>query len=163
MCEAMLRGLASVVPIKVLSLFSWEELAEFTCGVAKIDVQLLRSVTEYSGCSSKDDHVKYFWTAMSEFSNEERQAFLRFVWSRSRLPRMKESFSQRFKLQNCQLSPPDQYYPVAHTCFFSLELPRYSSLEITKEKLRYAIFNCSAIDADDTDVGLAAAQMGWEE
>ena len=48
-------------------------------------------------------------------------------------------------------------------CFFSLELPRYSSLEIMKEKLRYAIFNCTAIDGDDTSMGMAAAALGWEE
>ncbi|CAM9532716.1 unnamed protein product [Heterosigma akashiwo] len=30
-------------------------------------------------------------------------------------------------------------------------------------KLRYAIFNCQAIDADDTSVGRTAAGMGWED
>ena len=69
---------------------------------------------------------------------------------------------RRFKLQSCHLSPPDDYYPVAHTCFFSLELPAYSSLEITKDKLRYAVYNCMAIDGDDTEVGIAAGNMGWE-
>ena len=82
---------------------------------------------------------------------------------RTRLPLNKDQFPQRFKLQSCGLSPPDDYYPIAHTCFFSLELPRYSSLEICKEKLRYAVFNCQAIDGDDTDVGIAAAEMGWED
>jgi hypothetical protein len=32
-----------------------------------------------------------------------------------------------------------------------------------KEKLRYAIFNCEAIDGDDTGSGDAIAAMGWEE
>jgi hypothetical protein len=32
-----------------------------------------------------------------------------------------------------------------------------------KEKLRYAIYNCQAIDGDDTSVGMQAASMGWEE
>jgi HECT-domain (ubiquitin-transferase) len=31
---------------------------------------------------------------------------------------------------------------VAHTCFFSLELPAYSSLEVMTKKLLYAIYNC---------------------
>ena len=57
----------------------------------------------------------------------------------------------------------NRYFPVAHTCFFSLELPAYSTLDIMKEKLRYAIFNCEAIDGDDTSTGMAAASMGWEE
>jgi len=72
-------------------------------------------------------------------------------------------FTQRFKLQRFNGQPADAYFPVAHTCFFSLELPAYSTLAIMKEKLRYAIFNCTAIDGDDTSTGLAVSAMGWEE
>jgi hypothetical protein len=43
---------------------------------------------------------------------------------------------------------PDIMLPVAHTCFFSIELPRYSSYEILRDKLRYAFTNCQAIDTD---------------
>lgn len=133
------------------------------CGSPEIDIKLLQSITEYSGCSSTDEHVVLFWRALEDFNNEERSALIRFTWGRSRLPLNAASFTQRFKLQNFDKRPPDQYFPVAHTCFFSLELPRYSSLEIMKEKLRYAIFNCEAIDGDDTATGIAAAAMGWEE
>lgn len=49
---------------------------------------------------------------------------------RTRLPLTAEGFSQRFKLQSFGRSPADDYLPVAHTCFFSLELPAYSSLEV---------------------------------
>ena len=75
----------------------------------------------------------------------------RFVWGRSRLPLTAEGFKdQRFRLQQFPRTgrPADQYLPVAHTCFFSLELPRYSSLQVTRERLQYAIFNCQAIDGD---------------
>ena len=100
---------------------------------------------------------------MREFTNEERSALVKFTWGRSRLPLTAAGFSQRFKLQSFNKQPADAYYPVAHTCFFSLELPRYSSLELMKQKLRYAIFNCEAIDGDDTSTGVAVANMGWEE
>ena len=43
---------------------------------------------------------------------------------------------------------PDAYLPVAHTCFFSLELPRYSSLEVTRARLMYAVSEGVAIDTD---------------
>ena len=39
-------------------------------------------------------------------------------------------------------TPADDYLPVAHTCFFSLELPPYSSQEIMRTKLLYAVYNC---------------------
>jgi hypothetical protein len=43
---------------------------------------------------------------------------------------------------------PDQYLPKAHTCFFSINLPRYSGKQIMREKLLYAISNCTEMDAD---------------
>ena len=82
---------------------------------------------------------------------------------RSRLPLNAEAFPQRMKILNFNKEPPDSYFPVAHTCFFQCELPAYSTIEIMRSKLRYAIFNCTAIDGDDTGVGMAAAAMGWEE
>ena len=45
---------------------------------------------------------------------------------------------------------PDSAFPVAHTCFFSLELPAYTSLAICQDKLLYAITECQAIDIDTT-------------
>ena len=47
-----------------------------------------------------------------------------------------------------------------HTCFFALDLPMYSSQELTKQKLLYAITHCTAIDADDTSVARAAIAGG---
>jgi len=157
------QGLAAVVPTSLLALFTGQELETMICGHPDISIDLLESVTEYSSCASSDPHVKHFWRVMREFNQEERAAFLRFTWGRSRLPLNAASFSQRFKLMGFGRSPPDAYYPVAHTCFFQLELPRYSTYEIMREKIRYAIFNCQAIDGDDTGVGMQAAAMGWEE
>ena len=42
----------------------------------------------------------------------------------------------------------DARLPTSHTCFFSLHLPKYSSEEILRKRLLYAISNCVALDAD---------------
>ena len=160
---AVRSGLATIIPVKLLSLFTWDQLEVMVCGVPEIDIALLQKVTEYSQCSASDEHVKFFWRTLEDFNMEERSMFIRFTWGRSRLPLSAEGFSQRFKLQNFGKSPADAYFPVAHTCFFSLELPRYSNLDIMRDKLRYAIFNCTAIDGDDTSLGMQAASLGWEE
>ena len=39
---------------------------------------------------------------------------------------------------------------------------RYSSKESMKQKLLYAIHNCTAIDGDDTGAGMRAASLGIE-
>lgn len=116
--EAVRSGLATIVPITLLSLFTAEELEEMVCGKAEIDVGLLKRITEYSGCTPQDQHIQYFWTAMEEFTNEERSALLRFCWGRSRLPLNEASFSQRLKIQGLNKHPADAHLPEAHTCFF---------------------------------------------
>ncbi|TMW68510.1 hypothetical protein Poli38472_005978 [Pythium oligandrum] len=135
------------------------------CGSPEIDVDLLQLCTEYSKCSETDDHIVWFWQVLREFSHEERSAFLRFVWGRSRLPVNEKAFPQFFKLQSFSKQREgrsvDEYLPVSHTCFFSVEMPTYSSQAVLREKLLYAIYNCQAIDGDGDSV--AANRLGWEE
>ncbi|KAG7392669.1 hypothetical protein PHYPSEUDO_015057 [Phytophthora pseudosyringae] len=163
--QAILRGLAKVVPAKLLACFSGAELELMVCGSPEVDVDLLEKCTEYSSCSPTDDHIIWFWRALRAFSHEERSAFLRFVWGRSRLPASADEFPQRFKLQSFNQQRAgrsvDAYMPVAHTCFFSIEIPAYSSESVLRKKLLYAIYNCQEIDGDGDSV--AANQLGWEE
>ena len=128
-----------------------------------IDVKLLRSCTEYSGCSSGEDHVKWFWQVMeNDFSQQDLKAFVRFTWGRSRLPLTRAGFHQMLKIQRTTRSPADSYLPVAHTCFFSIELPSYSSKEVLQRRLLYAIHNCQEVDGDETGIGMRAGDMTWE-
>ncbi|GMF49964.1 unnamed protein product [Phytophthora fragariaefolia] len=163
--QAIFRGLAKVVPAKLLVCFSGAELELMVCGSPEVDVDLLEKCTEYSSCSQTDDHIIWFWRALRDFSHEARSAFLRFVWGRSRLPASADEFPQRFKLQSFNQQRAgrsvDAYMPVAHTCFFSIEVPAYSSESVLREKLLYAMYNCQEIDGDGDSV--AANQLGWEE
>ena len=112
-----------------------------------------------------------FWNVLKSFNDNSRSAFLRFVWARSRLPPTANSFHQKFKLQLAPLPSiseqhnqsirkiVDQSLPQAHTCFFSLTLPTYSSESIMNKQLLYAIENCLEMDAD---FRLAESEMhGW--
>ncbi|KAF0700480.1 Aste57867_9009 [Aphanomyces stellatus] len=155
------EGLAKVLPLNLMSLFTALEFESMVCGSPEVDVDLLVQGTEYSSCAATDPHIVWFWNTLRKFSHEERSAFLRFVWGRSRLPHTVAEFPQWFKLQSFNKAPADSYLPVAHTCFFALELPAYSSEELLVKKLLYAIYNCQEIDADGDSV--AANQLGWEE
>jgi E3 ubiquitin-protein ligase HERC2 len=85
---------------------------------------------------------------MEEFSAEERSMYLRFVWGRSRLPLTSKDFNMKHRIEILHHNNPDVALPVSHTCFFSIELPKYSTYELLRDKLKYAIINCQAIDAD---------------
>lgn len=162
---AVRDGFASVVPAAVLPLFTWEEVELQVCGRPGVDIDLLQANTEYDDdISWSDAHIQSFWRVLRAFDDRDRSQFLRFVWARSRLPYRAVDFHQKFKIHSPTgegaREDPDQYLPKAHTCFFSINLPRYSSDEIMAKKLSYTMYNCIEMDAD---FRLADNEMpGWE-
>ena len=129
--EAVRAGIITQIPNSILNVVRWNEFEEMVCGKPDIDVDLLQSTVEYErGCASTDTHVLWFWEILkSDFSLEDKKAFIRFVWGRSRLPLTKAGFTQPFKIQgfsraSAHSGGADSYLPVSHTCFFSIELPK---------------------------------------
>jgi hypothetical protein len=43
---------------------------------------------------------------------------------------------------------PDKHLPHAHTCFFSIQLPPYTSPAVLRDRLTYAMWNCGTMNAD---------------
>lgn len=85
--KSIRRGMASVIPLPLLTLATGSELETQVCGNPEIPIEMLKSVTSYKGVEPGAPLVHWFWSTMEEFSNEERSLFLRFVWGRTRLPR----------------------------------------------------------------------------
>lgn len=158
--EALYQGLAGVLPVELLGLFTAAEAEALFCGVPEVDVDLLQRATEYEGVRPTDTHVVYFWQALRKMDREDRAAFVNFCSGRSRLPGSAAEFAMNFKLTapHRDYDKPDDYLPIAQTCFFSLALPKYSSAEVCLDKLRYAIKNADLMDADY----LVRSADGWE-
>jgi len=80
---------------------------------------------------------------------KKKKKFLRFICGREKLPPV---LTSNFVIQEFQTFGDeeyvDNYLPVSHTCSFALELPEYSTKEILREKLLYAITYCRNIDLD---------------
>eukprot|EP00455_Lapot_gusevi_P053294 TRINITY_DN828_c0_g1_i5.p1 TRINITY_DN828_c0_g1~~TRINITY_DN828_c0_g1_i5.p1 ORF type:complete len:366 (+),score=177.15 TRINITY_DN828_c0_g1_i5:90-1100(+) len=152
-CQAIRRGLATVVPYQLLPLLTWRELEGQVAGTG-MDIELWQRMTTYEGCDSSDAHIRIFWQMIRErFDDNARQQFLNFVWGRSRLPTSQATWGSRpFKIQNLGLRSGyrtiDDMLPITHTCFFSIEMPRYSTLDIMTERVTFAMVNCTAIDGD---------------
>ena len=157
--EAIQSGLYSILPCaRLLRLFTGADLMHLACGEADVDVKALSAHTAYGASASANmAHVKYFWQALEAFTPEQRRSFLQFIWGRNRLPFTEEDWGEaRMKIHTKDCAgAPDQYFPIAHTCFFSIELPRYSSKDICYAKLLWAVNNCVSIDADNTREGRA--------
>jgi hypothetical protein len=151
------KGMSATIPMDLLNLFSWRQVETLICGASDIDIDLLKANTEYKeGVSENDRHVQYLWEVLREFSPKERTLFLKFTWGRSRLPASREFRKMQISRYNSS-GPVDNYLPVSHTCFFTIDLPAYSSKEVMHDKLLYAITHCQAIDLD------GAAGAGWED
>lgn len=150
--NAIRQGFLRIVPKPAIALLTAKELQERISGKRDIDIEYLKQHTEYYGLTIDSPVIKYFWDSLRSFSNEQRSLFLRFVWGRSTLPPSSEEFTEKFCVS--RLEPPgidiseDQMLPQAHTCGFQIELPRYSSEKVMREKLLYAITNCIDIDLE---------------
>ncbi|XP_070563097.1 E3 ubiquitin-protein ligase HECTD3-like isoform X2 [Ptychodera flava] len=139
--DSIRRGLLKVIPQAVLDLLTWQELEKRICGDPEITVEALKKTTYYEDLEQTDTRVKYLWEAMTNFTNEDRSRFLRFVTGRRRLPA---------PLYVCpdKRSDSADALPESSTCSSTLFLPNYSSARVAEEKLRYAAYNCVAIDTD---------------
>lgn len=93
--SAVREGMARVVPVPLLSLFTGPELETMVCGSPDIPLDLLKSVVTYKGVDANAPLVRWFWETLESFSNAERSLFLRFVWGRTRLPRTIVDFRGR--------------------------------------------------------------------
>ena len=158
--RALYTGMRDVIPVDLLSLFSFGEVEALFCGEQKIDVNRIRENTEYEGgLAAEDKHITFLFEVLEELSKDELSKFLRFVSARSRLPR-NASNPMRFRIQPASSvtdEAPDEYLPTASTCFFSLRLPKYSTKAVLREKLLYAIDSTPNMDLD---VRLRSAE-GW--
>lgn len=140
--SAVRQGLVSVIPVELLNLITWQELELKVCGCPEISVELLKKSTRYdSSLSETCQTVKIMWEALEKFSNDDRSRFLRFITGRRRLPCT--IFIDSAENTNSKL-------PTSATCSNTLYLPKYRNVEEAVDRLRYASYNCVAIDTDMT-------------
>ena len=126
-------------------------------GSKTIDMDALKKITNYDTCSEDHAVVKMFWKIFETLSTEERSQYLKFVWGRSRLPMNLDNLSRKHTIEYFKSRAKDSL-PIAHTCFFRVDFPNYSSIEVFKRRLLYAIQYCGDIDADRGAHDIAAEE-----
>eukprot|EP00658_Telonema_sp_P-2_P083674 TRINITY_DN9125_c0_g1_i3.p1 TRINITY_DN9125_c0_g1~~TRINITY_DN9125_c0_g1_i3.p1 ORF type:complete len:580 (-),score=74.35 TRINITY_DN9125_c0_g1_i3:228-1967(-) len=155
-------GLLNVVPEIVLALMQPHELEARTCGKPDYMVSELKADTVYEGLTAEDRRVKYMWQVLEEATPKQRRLFLRFVSGRERLPVKLRVLP--FVTPN---RDPNSVFPKAATCFFAIEVPDYTTIEIMRHKLIYTVENCAEIDTDfrarETDEDGPLLHIGSED
>lgn len=142
--RAMRRGLVAIIPDRAVRLCGGAELQRLVCGEADIDLEVLRANTEYDSrkyYSAEHRNIRFFWEAMATFTAEQKRGFVRFAWGRSKLPRGRWPLNGKGQQVKFKIVPKPNFagLPLAHTCFFLIELPEYPSLETMRARLLTAI------------------------
>ncbi|CCW70118.1 unnamed protein product [Phytomonas sp. Hart1] len=130
-------GFSEVLPLYVLQAFRWQKVRLLICGTQKLSFEAFRNECDIQ-LPSRESQM--FLSVLESISDEDRQLLLRFTTGQSRLP-----IKSCIKVQH---NGSKNSLPTSSTCFFLLRLPSYSSEELMKERLLYAIRQCSTIDAD---------------
>jgi len=140
--SAFVQGLADVIPLEFLKLFSVSELRQLVHGDQHIDLVDLKQHTAMNEVMSGSPCAQWVWEILDEFNESQRSEFIRFVTSSDRAPlggfgQLKPSFAIMAS------NSGDERLPTASTCVNMLKITLYSSKEIMKEKLLYAIGSAS--------------------
>lgn len=153
--DSLLNGLGDVLPIELLPLFTPHELELLVCGPNEINIDLLKSCTEYKGVKEEDEHIQYFWNTLEHHMTKiELSNFIKFVSASSRLPSSASDFLMPFKIEKPDSNMknmktnPDSYLPKVYTCFFQMYLPKYTNQKSCNEKIKQAVRECTTMDAD---------------
>ena len=137
--EAIRRGLGAQIPLEALTLIPSRSLEKAVCGTPDVDATLLERHTVYRGAYSAGHPViKRFWRVFRErLSPALRVLYVRFAWG-ARMPNGSNWHGVEHTLEEKSHesgSSPDLLLPSSHTCFFSVELPAYT----TDEKMLWGL------------------------
>ncbi|KAJ3603715.1 hypothetical protein NHX12_028456 [Muraenolepis orangiensis] len=150
--SAVRAGLASIIPLQLLTMLSPLEVELRTCGLPYINLEFLKAHTMYQvGLMETDPHIELFWAALEMFTQEELCKFIKFSCNQERIPftcPCKDGgpdtahvppYPMKIAPPDGAAGSPDSRYIRVETCMFMVKLPQYTTLEAMLEKLRYAI------------------------
>jgi hypothetical protein len=109
--DALLCGLESIIPRRVLRLFTASELRSFIAGQRIVDVpgtvEQLKQVTVYEGFSPDDPVIQNLWSILSNGTPTQFAQFLDLATASDRLP---TSFPANFKLTIFKSGSDEEMY-----------------------------------------------------
>jgi hypothetical protein len=145
--EWVKRGVSYVIELSILAFLTWEEVEIRACGRKDIEIADLKAISEYNYVSEDHKMIKMFWEMFERLTQEQRGLYLKFAWGRSKLPA--DTSQLRYKHQVCYYEDRlEDSFPEAHTCFFQVDIPNYSSVEKMTERFISAVELCGEIDGD---------------
>ncbi|KAJ8620901.1 hypothetical protein MRB53_029430 [Persea americana] len=141
--EGFRTGFNQVFPLKTLQIFTEDEIERLLCGEQEtwVSGELLDLIKFDHGYTASSPSINNFLEIIQEFGCDERRAFLQFLTGAPRLPPGGlAALNPKLTIVRKHWSKlADLDLPSVTTCKNYLKLPPYSSKEIMREKLLYAI------------------------
>jgi len=161
---AFLHGFRDIIPSQWVRLFSAYELQKLISGddaIKGIDVSGMMAVMRYSGgFHPSQPIIQWLWEVVGEMTPDQQRKFLKFMSSCSRQPLL--GFASmvpapciqqtRLREDNHGRDIPEELgmgnirLPTSSTCMNLLKLPKYTSKEMLREKLLYAIESAAGFE-----------------
>ncbi|CAG5120620.1 unnamed protein product, partial [Candidula unifasciata] len=145
--NAFLEGFYDIIPKKLVSIFTEQELELLISGLPTIDIDDLKANTEYHKYQATSLQIQWFWRALRSFDQAERANFLQFVTGTSKVPlggfANLEGMNGTQKFQIHRDDRSTDRLPSAHTCFNQLDLPAYETFDKLRKMLLLAVSECS--------------------
>jgi len=142
--DSFLRGFYELVPPELARIFTVPELEMIISGTPEIDVVDMRRHTQHRGGYRADDkQIRWFWQVVDGLGEQDKARLLMFVTGTSQVP--VEGFGS---LRGANGPTPftiarvvggDDRLPQSHTCFNTLDLPMYGSMQVLRKRLLTAI------------------------
>lgn len=137
--EAFAKGLLTLCGGPALQLFSPTELERLVCGTPCLDFDGLQKAAKYDGGFHPEHRVvRWLWKVIGRLDNDEKKSFLKFVTGSDRAP-IGGLANLRVIVQRD--GADSNKLPTSHTCFNTLLLPSYCSIDKLEDRLRLAILN----------------------
>lgn len=120
-----------------LSMIPFQYLQSIVEGSTHFDIQELRKVTTYEGFEASSRYIQNFWRLIASWPKEKQKQLLKFVTACERIP-PGGAGNLTFRIQRAATASSD-HLPTSSTCFGTLMLPKYASVDILDKKLRLAL------------------------
>lgn len=152
--NAIKKGLQKLIPTPFLTTMPYKDLEMWICGKNEVNIEMLRRHTTYKGYKKDDEIIENFWTVCYQMKQSDKLRLIKFCYAQVRLPASDEEYEKtqtRLMIKkSTSTNNHDQMFPKADTCFFNLELPNYSTIEIMREKILVAInLDCDSMNAEN--------------
>jgi len=135
--EEFLFGFRKVLPQDWLVWFAPADVSILISGITKIDVEDMKNNCVFRGYKPDSPFIKSFFEVLQEFDDNEKTSFLLFISGSTTVPF--GGFSKT-KLKITRNNAPTDRLPIAHTCFYEIEIPEYEDKQKIREKVLTAIF-----------------------